>query len=220
MKKLAITALTFFSLTGMAHATSVGFLLGATPTDLTYSIGAPALAPNIDLGTTPQLILGPTSSILPGGVNTVNDTSPTGTLYANSYIAVQGPNGSSTFTIAPAQNTFGFTWGTIDNYNTLTLTDSRNVVYTITGDNLINNILGSVGHVTQTDVTFTDLLGTLVSAVFSSTQNAFEVANFGTTVVPVGNVPLPASLPLYLAAIVGLALYARSKKNENNNAAY
>ncbi len=205
-KLFTIATVAFFGMVGAANASTLDVQLGSTGSDLSYSTGG-TLSPNINLATTSGLTLDTNSQIInPVSSSPGNYKAPTGPIFDNNYLAVLGvpTTGQATFTLAGGQSNFGFTWGSIDTYNTLILTDSRNVTYTITGTNLLAQIAGSVNGTTQSDVIFSDAFGTIKSAVFQSTENAFEVANLGQSAVP-----LPASFPLFAAAFLGLALFGR-----------
>ena len=130
----------------------------------------------------------------------------------NNFLAVLGTGnpGSATLTLAANENTFGFTWGSVDTWNTLTITDSRGVSYSITG----SDILAQLGNPTpgkqntQTDISFTDPYGKLISAQFASTDNAFEAGNFSET----SATPLPSSALLFGTALMGLAAFAYRRR--------
>lgn len=134
---------------------------------------------------------------------------PLGVGMNEKYLSVFGSpsDGSATFTVNGFKNALAFSWGSIDSYNTLDIWDGNGVQYSITGDMLaaaLSSItLGTTGHY----FTFTALSG-IDKFVLSSTTNSFEAANFRLS-----NVPLPAALPLFGAALWGIAgLRLRRKK--------
>ncbi|HEU0118549.1 MAG TPA: VPLPA-CTERM sorting domain-containing protein [Alphaproteobacteria bacterium] len=214
MKKIALLAALAALIATPSHAATLAINLGNTSTAITYGV-AGALNPNINLATYGGLALTTNAIVVnPATSLSMYYSQPTGSIYQNNYLAVldnpPGPGtvtpGSATFTLAAGQHSFAFTWGTIDDFNTLTITDSRNVTYTITGTDILTQI-GGTDHTAQADVNFIDTFGTIVSATFSTTSNSFEAANFGQS-----NVPLPASLPLFGAALMGLLFFARRER--------
>jgi hypothetical protein len=211
MKKiLALAAVAFFGLSGAAHAAFENISIGSTDGSYVFVANSNTITPDVNLNTaltSGSLTLNAFSQLLPAGTSINNyATSPAGA--TGSYLAVHGffgfVTGVATFTLAPDQHSFGFTWGSIDTFNTLTITDSRGYTFTITGTDLLNAIGGTASS-SQSVVDITDGYGTITKAVFSSTgHNAFEAANFYE-----GTVPLPAALPMFGAALLGLAFFAR-----------
>ena len=207
---LTLAAAAFFGLSGVAHAALLDVSLGDGST-FTFSNSSGSLAPNVDLGSIPSsdLILDGNSQIVSGSVSG-QYAQPTGGIFGGKYLAVLGGS-SATFTNGGGGlglSSFGFTWGSIDDYNTLTLTDSRGVSYTITGADILGAIAGSVTGTTQADVSFSDSFGNIVNAVLSSTSNSFEVANFEKS----SAVPLPPALPLFTMALMAIGFVAYRRK--------
>jgi len=213
MRKLFLgVVLVLAGVSSAAHATTVDVLLGATSNNQTYSISALPNNANINLSTLSAGTLDYNNAqiVNPAASVTNQYLKPTGAIFGNNYLAVFGSPfpGTATLHIAAADNQFGFTWGSIDPYNYLILTDTRHVVYVITGAELLSHIVGSVSGTTQTDIQFNDPFGAIVSAQFLSTANSFEVANFyqGQS-----SVPLPASMGLFMTALAGLFLLRRKQ---------
>ena len=200
------------SFSTIARASTLTVNLGLTGSDLVFSDGG-TLAPDQNLIGNPRLTLDHNAVIITPPATVSNFyIRPSGSIYGNSFLSVYGlPDaGQATFTNLPGQNLLGFTWGTIDDYNTLVITDTRNVQYTITGSTVLAFIVGSINHTTQSDVIFNDAYADIKTAVFKSTNNSFEVANLQD---PSPNaVPLPPSLSLFAIAILGLvaAAYKRT----------
>jgi len=217
MKKTLLLALMLAGFSSAAHAATLDILLGTTSSDQTYSFAPGTLHPNLDLTTLAQpsqLALSNAAIINPASSASGLYAQPNGTLFGNNYLAVFGSpvGGTATFTLASGQHEFGFTWGTVDTYNTLVLTDSRNVQYTITGSDVIARIGGLSGaDSTQADVVFNDPLGTIVTAELFSSSNSFEVGNFSSLQ---SAVPLPASAGLFMVALAGLFMFALRRKQE------
>jgi hypothetical protein len=211
MKKLlAGAALLLVSLSTSAQAATVDILLGTTSTDQTYSSGG-TLNPNVNLSalTASDLTLSNAQIVAAGANSSGNYASPTGSLFGGSYLAVLGSpsTGVANFTLGNSTNTFGFTWGTVDSYNSLVLSDSRGVTYTITGADLINNL--SLGNNAQEDVVVTDPLGTFLTAQLISTSNSFEAGNFSESQ---SSVPLPSSVTFFMMALAGLYFVYRKQQ--------
>ncbi|MFY9288216.1 MAG: VPLPA-CTERM sorting domain-containing protein [Alphaproteobacteria bacterium] len=207
MKKfLSLAALLLLAFAGSAQAATIEVILGNTSVDKTYGVGGSIPTPNIDLSTYGGLVLTNSVIVNPASSLAGQYAQPTGPIYQNNYLSVFG-GGNTIFTLAPNQSSFGFTWGTIDTYNALLLTDSRGVVYTITGAEVLSNIVGSINGTTQTDINFLSPLARIISAQLISTQNSFEAANFSQLVGSA--VPLPAALPLFGMGLLGLAALRR-----------
>jgi len=200
-----------FGLNGAAHASTINVTLGNTSSDLSFSAGTPIPSPNLNLAASGSgLVLNNNAQIIMPPTTVLNQyIQPSGSLFGNNYLAVLGrpSTGIATFTLAAGVNEFSFTWGTIDAYNTLILEDSRNISYTITGAAILNRIANSVAGTTQTDVTFYSPFGSIISAQIESSDNAFEGANFSA--IDPSPVPLPPTLPLFAAALIGLGLFMR-----------
>ncbi len=122
------------------------------------------------------------------------------------YLAVKA-GGVATYTLSSPQTAISFDWGTVDDYNYVTIV--RNVqdvtgayeTYTITGALLA----GIQPHVGSTQFSLTDSAG-IVAVIFESRgSNAFELKNVLAT-------PLPAALVLFGAALVGGAVARRRRK--------
>lgn len=218
MKKLLIAAVALLGFSGMAHAAQLDVAL-TSGGGLSYTFGG-TYTPNVDLTTA----VGSGELAFTGNAGLFTTTvanqhlTPGGTLFGGNYLAVlqtPGPGGTATLTMPSGQHALAFEWGSIDGQNAqrniLTIQDSRSVTYTITGQDIMNALVGFSVPFTnsQTDynVVFYDAFGTLVNASFAANQNAFEAANFFTSAVP-----LPAALPLFAAALLGMAFVAYRRK--------
>jgi len=200
------------ALSASANAATYTITLGATNT---YALTG-AVTGNIDLGSTASpvsmLTLAGDAEIVPAGYSVAELTAaPTGPMYADKYLYVTGNTGSlATFSLVQHNSNFGFTWGTIDTYNTLVLSallpDNTVKTYKITGADLLSNISDLTGGTSQLDVVFKLASGTFTKAVLTSSQNSFEVGNFSSVV------PLPAALPLFVSGIAALAGFAKRRK--------
>jgi hypothetical protein len=135
-----------------------------------------------------------------------NPSTPLTTNYISVYNA-----GTATFTITQGTSQFGIEWGSVDASNTLTFYGAGNTLLgTITGTDIVNtlpgvNTTGGPGDGTNWNpggTIFADIISTapIFSVVAGTGQNSFE---FGMTAV--SPVPLPAALPLFGVALMGLA---------------
>jgi hypothetical protein len=212
-KLLTLAGIAFFSLAGFAQAATLQVTLGPS---LSYGSGSP-LSPNIDLNTYSGLVLNSNAQVLPSASPPGPYVIPSGPMFDNSFLSVYGAEqstppgtqGTATFTLTPGNNLFGFTWGTIDHYNTIVLTDSNSHTFTITGADILNHIAGSHDGQTQNDVDFFDPFGTIVTAVLSSAKDSFETANFEQS-----ETPLPPALMLFGTALLVTAFFMRWRQRK------
>ncbi len=207
---LSLTA-AFVLFSGSANAATITVTLGAVNT---YALTG-TLTPNIYV-TDPSVAVLNNSGIANAGSNIYYGsynptTSPSGTLYGGQYAYVSGVEPASiAVSLASGQNTFGLTWGTIDDYNSLIIYGT-NGTYTITGADLLSNVSGLVENSSQLDVLFVNPYAPITSVLLLSTENSFEVANFyagGSVQV----VPLPAAFVLFASGLVGVGGAAARKK--------
>lgn len=96
--------------------------------------------------------------------------------------------GSYTINFAPASG-FSFQLGSLDTYNSLTLTFANRAPITYTGGQIINDLTfpsgDQVSGETNGRITYTGTAGELfTSATFTSTGNSFEFDNIATAAVP------------------------------------
>lgn len=209
MKKLLLGAvLALLSLPTAGHATTVDILLGTSGMDWTAAAGTTALTPSINLSSLTASQISLNNAVLATSSNGTY-SAPTGSIYGGSFLAVS-PNptfGIATLTLsslAPTTSQFGFTWGTVDSYNYLLVTDSRNQTYVINGSELASALPGLGGG--QADIVINDPFGTIATVQFLSLTSAFEIANLGTSAGGASAVPLPASVVLFMTALAGLGL--------------
>jgi len=222
MKKLAMySAILFFACAGAANAVTLDVTLGNTNNSVSYASVAGFNTSNVVLSSPGNVTLTNNAQLIsapPYSVTNQYLEPSVGTLNGGSYLAVLGSSGNpgfATFTLGAGFNTFGFTWGTIDTYNSLTITDSTLHTFTISGTTILNQLLiplsqsGAGGS--QTDISFIDPFGTIKSAVFTTPQNSFETANFFESR---STVPVPASLGLFLTALLGLGFFAFRRRRQ------
>jgi hypothetical protein len=232
-KLLSLATVALIGFASTTQAATLDFNLGNSDDLFTFVGSGPALTPNITLSQTPPIVTGATSLVLynsqivtppPVAGTYAVPSSPVG-LFGGTFLSVYGPNnipldrsspGMATLTLLPNQNDLGFTWGSIDTYNTLTLTDSAGHIFHITGNYLTTNSStlfpgGFTGGSTSGDFNFYDPNGFIEQAVFSSTDNSFEVANLGGH----DAAPLPGSVLLFGTALVGFVFFAARRRAQS-----
>jgi hypothetical protein len=202
MKKIiALAAFLLAGISSSANASTLDILLG-TPS--TYSLSAADLISNVNVSS-PQLVPISNAGVVVGSIPNII-LKPSNISNATPYLAIF-QNGSAQFTPSSSINQFGFTWGSIDVFNTVTISDATHT-FSITGSDLAAHIAVSFGT-TEKDVLFTDPFGPILSVLFSSSSNSFEVAHLfqGSN----NTVPLPGSMILFMTGLVALLLLRRKQ---------
>jgi hypothetical protein len=210
IKITSLAVLTALFLANTAHAANLDLdvTLGTT---VAYGTGG-TYTPNLPLfpASNAGLTLTGDAHIIPGFVSINNIvTAPQGPLLQHDYLGVinnPGPSGTATFALGAGDNVFSFTWGTIDDYNSLVLKTSGGQTYTITGADILSHLAGGVAGSSQANIQFFDPTGSIISAKLQTTQNSFEAANFFEGNDPV---PLPASWLLFGTALLALTYFFR-----------
>jgi hypothetical protein len=153
----------------------------------------------------------------PNGGTTGTVLTPTGSVafeYASpfsddtsQYVAVQ--NGSATYDLTG--NTLSFVFGSPDTYNTISFLDSNGNAF----DTFVPGT-GAGAGLTAANSYFVTIRasGTFNAVEFSSTGPALEFSN-----VAVSNVPLPASAPMFGAALLALGAIGYGVKRKSKAAA-
>ena len=95
---------------------------------------------------------------------------------------------------------FGFYWGSVDAFNTVTFSLNNVTVGTFTGSSVMNTQNGS-------DSTYVSFAGAFNQVAFKSTRPSFELDN-----VAVGDVPEPGTWIMMILGLAGLGLFAQRKK--------
>ncbi len=205
MKQFLLAGAALAALTNFAHAAivfsgSVGDGLTLTLSDV---LPSSTFAPTTP--TSSDTLFGVTGDQYPGGPTVAKSPFSDTT---TSYDAVLG-GGFATFgaTVLPAVvkvadasaagfgsgvNTFSFVWGTPDTYNSLTF-DTASGIKSFDG-----SVLGGIANGGGSYFATVSGLGVYSSTTFASQQNSFEFA-------AVSAVPLPASAPMFGAALLALA---------------
>lgn len=135
------------------------------------------------------------------------NSSPAGT----SYLSVL-TGGFATYTFASPVTGFQFDWGSVDTYNTLTMTGSFGTMTVIPGTTPNPSFPSTNGNQGFTGSGLFTALGngdTFTSITFGSSANSFEVDNLATT----SAVPETATWAMMLAGfgIIGFGLRRRTK---------
>ena len=201
------TALLALSLVGQAGATTVTIGGTAVAGEGQESSVAGAVTQTFDgLATLPSGFVAagatPASGLATGSLAGIYAT-PAGD--TSTFVST----GTGTITdSAIGSSYFGFYWGSIDGYNTLTLTDSSGAVFTIAGGE-DGTTLGDAEF-----VNFASTAGTtFTTAVFSSSVYAFEFDNVTTGgPVSVTTTPEPGTIAMLAGGLLILGGAVRRRK--------
>jgi PEP-CTERM motif len=125
------------------------------------------------------------------------------------YLSVLG--GGTENVSFSARTSFSFFWGSIDDFNTIKLSDGTSY----TGTQIAALFHGaSNGCQTLTDcnryVTFSDAGGTLTGFTLTSAQNSFEITNISA-------VPEPATWAMMILGFLGLGFLGYRKSSGSSN---
>jgi hypothetical protein len=148
----------------------------------------------------------PDASIIKGTAADNASPFPTSGVDTTNYLSVFGGS-SVTITLASTANYLGLLWGSVDTYNTIQFLDAaNNVLDTFTGTDFAvhNGTQGAGGTFYANFVSDVPFL----KVVLSSSSNSFEVDD-----VAISTVPLPAALPLFGAALLGMGAFKRKRRN-------
>jgi hypothetical protein len=208
MRLLTRALIAAVATTGLASAASATVMVGAAPggtapvgSTITYDFDS-----NIPTGTNPADIVGPGS--------TANAYAQPLASLGHFFSVGPSTTASGGFSLGSNIGSFSFIWGSIDTYNTLTLTTAGGV-YTYSGTyiaSLIPTPANGNQGAPQTNPIVTFFLSGAdqngVSLSLASTQNAFEIDD-----VAVNGVPEPATWAMMLLGFgaIGVAVRRRRK---------
>jgi hypothetical protein len=221
---LGLSAMVLLAFSGAAAADTMTFSSGgvfADPPPGTSVETFNALTPGSALGSYSDsfasfsgtgVIADPTTSV-PNNPDTAEpfpDTTP--------YLSVEGGETETISFGAVAPTTFGFYWGSIDQYNQVILNFVGGGSQTFTGPNPANgdqSASSTNGYVTWTGT------AALLSVVLSSSQNAFELDNVfvnspaGGGGQGLGPTPLPGAIVLFGSALVAGGFLTRRRRSNS-----
>jgi hypothetical protein len=134
---------------------------------------------------------------------------PKGAADKTNYMTVQA-DGKATFTLATPAHYFGFLWGSVDKFNKISFLGlGDKLLATFTGADMpTSNGKSGLGGSYYANFTTSEKI---LKVVLTSTCDAFEIDN-----VRVSTVPVPAALPLFGAALVGMGLVSRRRRKTSS----
>ena len=156
----------------------------------------------------PYLSGGNGSGFGPGGTDQADGPDATPYLAAGSTSTY--PGASVTLSLPGTERYLGLLWGSVDNYNMLSLYNGATLVGTITGSDVIASPNGDQGvnGTVYVNITALDGAHAFDKVVMTSSQYTFEMDNVAFNPSPV---PEPASLAVLGSAIVGLGFIRRRR---------
>lgn len=114
-------------------------------------------------------------------------------------------SGMTVFSLGNPTNQFSFTWGTIDDFNSVNITNNNDQTYYFTGADILANGLVVLGSDKTKYISIFDPAG-IKNIALMSYGRSFEAGN-----INISNVPLPAALPMFGIALAGVAALRRRK---------
>ena len=195
--------------------TAVGVQGGGTPSQSTYTGSGYTISFNVPgdqgivQGSVPSSIHAvPVAGVTPGGAPTYltgdyGSTQTSDPLLSGNYLSTGA--GSITVTFDRPEISLGLLWGSIDTSNRVTFDNGD----TLTGAQIQALAFGFAGNGYQGPGGSAYVLAIesnpFTSVTFSSDVTSFELASVVASVEKISPVPLPASAPMFGAALLGLA---------------
>ena len=179
----ALVGLALLSVTGAAHATLI--------VSSTTNLPADNYTPPTSILYGSNVVLGASGSS--GGASPFADTT-------SKYVGIQ--SGTAEYYFGAPENTLSLVWGSPDAYNFVSLYNGGIQVGALNGS--------SIGQASQNYFTTLTSTSAFDRVDFSSDNIAFEISNVSAS--NVSAVPLPASLPMFGAALLALCGFAWLKK--------
>jgi hypothetical protein len=204
-KKVIFASLALFSVMGTANASIITYNFGApqagAPLETFDELPLGSINTTLSLPVLNSQLTLNNAQIVQGSITNVY-AAPY--LDTTQYIAVYG-GGSAVFSLSQPADYFGIEWGSVDPYNSLTFFNGNTVIGTISGQSIITAAnLPPESQYNGNGTVYANFTSTeaFTKVVASSTANSFEFDN-----VRVGNVPLPASLPMFAAVLMGFGVW-------------
>ena len=112
---------------------------------------------------------------------------------------------------------FGFYWGSIDSYNTISFYTGNTLDATFTGCQIATVPCGPpINTSTDQYANFTAIGGDITKIVMGTTKSAFEVDNFAVVVDTTSVKPVPeaSTWAMMIIGFVGVGLFAYRRKSK------
>ena len=210
MKKLLLATVGAVAVAGAANAATYTFAPGAPSPSIHFNVidefndlsGVTVNYGQVLIKTSPADGAGaPPANSVPGGT---------------SYLSVLG-GGSATINFAPNTRAFQFDWGSIDTYNTLTVTSTKGTFVFVPGSSSFPNLANGNQAQPGTNGLFTVRGGQdgerFLSMTLTSSSNSFEIDNLATAAIPE-----PATWAMLIAGFGLVGVAARRRKFANASA--
>lgn len=191
MQSFKLTVLAAFAVLNVTGAANASLIVSSTTTLPTDNYTPPT---SILAGS--NVVLNATGTS--GGASPFADTT-------SKYVGIQ--SGTAEYYFGSPETTLSLVWGSPDAYNFLSFYSGGTQVGTLDGS--------SIGPASQSYFVTLTSTSPFDRVDFSSTNIAFELSNVSAS--NVSTVPLPASLPMFGAALFALCGFAWLKKRGGGN---
>lgn len=177
---------------GVADVTFTGFADGAQ--------SAFAILPGVTLAYNSAVIV-------QGGANNSEGAMPFPTT-GSDYLSVK-KGGQADFVFASAlERTFGFQWGSIDAYNTISFLLNGVLQTSFTGSQVVSSPVAANGNQGLNGSAYVTFAGVFDAVRLTSSGNSFEIDNLSVQAVPDAG----TTVALLGASLLGLAFFRRFAK--------